>query len=250
MQNAIPAGRGMTLRRVTTDEIGYHGWCGGAVGAVIFLNELSRATGDVAVASSRDAFLEGLLDTAVRGGPPGQPFAAWRYGPSSGNGGGMPVIYCHGGSSTAALFAREFVRSGDPRYRETARAASRWLDLVAIAENPGRSWNHISGSPFHELGFLTGTASVGHASLELYRALRDPADLERARAAAAWLLSMGERNAPGQMKWITRTDTVGGTPRHDTGWYMGAAGIGLFLLELHEAERGDVLPRPFSIANP
>ena len=250
MQHTIPAGSGITLKRLTTDNVGYHGWCGGTVGAVVFLSELSRATGDVAVATARDALLEGLLDTAVRGGPPAEPLAAWRYGPSSGTGGSMPVIHCHGGASTAALFAREFLDSGEEQYRDTARAAARWLDSVAIAENPGRSWNHITGTPLHELGFLTGTASVGHASLELYRAFRDPLDLERARAAAAWLLTMGEQNAPGQMKWITRTDTVGGTPRYDTGWYMGAAGIGLFLLELHEAERGDVLPRPFSITNP
>jgi hypothetical protein len=248
MGHTLRAESGITFKRTTEDTAGHHGWCGGDVGAAIFLQELARATGDAEVEKAWRATLQGLSDSAHVRGDPGAPEYFWRYGPTST--GGAPVIYCHGGAGAAARFASAFLVTGEPEYRETAVAAARWLDGVAIAEAAGRSWRHIMGSPLHELGLLTGTASVGHASLELYRALREPADLERARAAAAWLLSMAEHPAAGQSKWITRTDTVGGTPRYDTGWYMGAAGIGLFFLELHEAERGDLLPRRFSIANP
>ena len=250
LQHTLPAGPngGITIKRVTTDAAGYMGWCGGTVGTIIFFDELARVTGDAAVADARDAMLQGLLDTAVTEGEAGALLVAWRYSPTPR--GSLPIIYCHGASSTAAVLARAFLRSSDVRYSNAARGASRWLDRVAIAEPHGKSWDHIEGSPYHELGLMTGTASVGHASLELHRAFLSPGDLDRAKAAAEYLLSMAVRPAEGQMKWITRTDTVGGNPRYETGWYMGAAGIGLFFLELHDAGRGDVRPREFSIFNP
>jgi uncharacterized protein YyaL (SSP411 family) len=248
MQHTLPAGGGVTFKRLTTDSSGYHGWCGGSVGAAIFFEELARVSGSPEVEQAWRSTLEGLLDTADRLGSPANPQLAWRYGPDST--GSHPIIYCHGGAATAAVLARAFLATGDGRYRDAALSAGRWLDAKAVREPEGLSWYHIDRSKYHELGFLTGTASVGHSSVELYRALGEASSLDRARSAAAWLLSMAQHPVAGQSKWITRTDTVGGVPRYDTGWYMGAAGIGLFLLELHDAERGDVLPRRFSIANP
>jgi hypothetical protein len=70
--------------------------------------------------------------------------------------------------------------------------------------------------------------------------------LSEAQAAAQYLLNVADHPQTGQARWLTYTlpkpawasDPVGFPVEYDTGWYTGAAGIGIFLLDLHDATRG------------
>jgi hypothetical protein len=57
-----------------------------------------------------------------------------------------------------------------------------------------------------------------------------------AKGAANWLLSIADSPSENQMRWINYTSATSSMDRKEyyTGWYNGAAGIGLFLLELYE----------------
>jgi uncharacterized protein YyaL (SSP411 family) len=246
VESSVPA---ITWKRLITDDAGYNGWCGGSMGIVYLLDELHRATGKAEYLDAWRATIEGLHALAVR---PTPEQALWTYYSTPyTTRTSRPVVYCHGTSANSTVVAEAAKRTGDARYAEAAAAAGRWLDSVAIAEAGGARWAHLAGSSYLESGLLTGTASVGHASLELYAATGDAAHLQRALRAAQWLLATADHPAVAQSRWLNRTEDGSGEPvEYRTGWYSGAAGIGIFLVELHDTLRGVPMETRFSPMSP
>src|SRR5581483_2497459 len=245
---SIDAGtNAITWKRLTTDKVDYPGWCGGSTGILFFLHRLYDVTGDAAYRDALIRTANGFLATAIDSN---DGRLAWRqYGPSS----ATSTIYCHGVASVAAALEDAFVVTSDARYRDAAVKAAAWIDAAAAPQTNGLSWHHDPSSAYHFTGFLTGTASIGHTYLRLYRVEKNPAYLQQAHAAAAFLESIADHPAAGQSRWLDQLNAQqpGDTaPAYQTGWYEGAAGIGLFLLELDEADNGSGPSDFFSGVNP
>lgn len=258
-------------KRLTTDTQVYNGWCGGSAGVYFILKKLWEVTGKgeyrVLMLDTARGLLAGAQWQCPGGGPyspatgcPGGalPQAAWAYStPASGS---YPEVVCHGVASMVFVLFDAYGSTLEATFLQAARAGVRWLKAVAQNQQQGLRWEHIYGSGLLESGFLTGTASIGHAFLRFARFdtvrwtvpspvdgrailvhIPDPSYLEPARAAGDFLLSLADHPQPDQTRWINLiakpawdTDPV----RYETGWYSGAAGVGIFLLELHDAIRG------------
>jgi uncharacterized protein YyaL (SSP411 family) len=244
------APRAITWKRLITDSAGYNGWCGGSMGMALLLDELHRATGKQEYLDAWMATAEGLLVGAAR--PELTPLElAWGHAPATGTALGLSTAYCHGTSANAVILAEAVVRTGEARFASAPAAAGRWLDRVAIAgPGGGHLWEHFVGGRYRETGLLTGAASVGHGSLKLYALTGDVAHLQRAGSAAAYLTAVADHPRPGQSRWLDRFDNSGEPPVYESGIYGGAAGIGIFLLELHDSQRGRLLSNRFSPMNP
>ena len=235
-------------KRLIADSHGYTGWCGGAAGIVTFLDELHRATGRTEYLDAWRATVEGLYAGAIR--TRSAPLEiAWLRSTNDNPGRSYPVIYCHGTAGNAVIVAEAAVRTGDVRYAEVTAGAGRFLDRVAVVTPQGLLWEHFTSGNLRERGLLTGTAAVGHASLRMYAATNDPAHLQRAIKAAEYLIAVADHPRPGQSRWLDRIDDAE-TPAYRTGWYTGVAGVGIFLVELHDTLRGRKLSSRFSSLNP
>lgn len=274
-QFIVPLGESaIGWKRLTTDAAAYNGWCGGSAGVYFILKKLWQVTNNPEYRDLMLATARGLVAGAQLRCPDGRaynaspgcaggepPQAAWAYNtPGSGS---YPVIVCHGVSSMVVVLFNAHAITGDPVFGETAHAGVNWLRAIAQNQPQGQRWEHIFGTGLLESGFLTGTASVGHAYLRMAgldraprrvsvrRRIRRPVFgdsdyLEGAKAAGDYLLSIADRPRPELARWITyldapawvRNDPVNFPVRYETGWYSGAAGIGIFLLDLHEALRG------------
>ena len=250
MGHTVPIGSdAVGWKQVTRDEAAYHGLCGGASGIVYFLDELHRATGDDRYLRDLERAADGLVHSAQQ---IGDDEASWRYTTSSVS--SPPVIYCHGtaGASVALAFAAS--RTGRSHFVDFAQRGARRLFAIATkADGDGPAWPHIENTPMFETGFQTGAASVGHTFLRLHATLGDRHYLEEAARVGDYLLRIGDRPRPAQMRWINytvRPPVEGYDLEYQTGWYKGAAGIGLFLLELHEQMIGRPAADRFSPVNP
>jgi len=218
-------------KRLTRDDFAYHLWCGGSTGILFFLEKLYSITGEETYLDYLQQTANGLVRHAVSalGG------SAWHY---TTLGASYPVIYCHGTSSTAHALFMAYSLTGNPEYLTCARKGVNWVkDVKKIQNADSIFWPHIYQWEQYDTGYLTGTASVGHAFIEYFKNDPDSTYLEYAKSAANWLLFVADNPADGQLRWINYTnpeDQEYERKAYYTGWYDGAAGIGIFLLELFE----------------
>lgn len=235
-------------RRLTTDEHSYIGWCGGSTGIYFVVKRLFKATGEEHYRQLMLKLARGMVHTARRrcadGGPyspqscplPGQDALAWQRDMPGAD--SLFIAYCHGSSSDAVVLFDAYHETGDASFLEAGRAGARWLAAVAETATVGLKWEHIYLSRMEETGLGTGTAGVGHAFVRYTRYDPSPSYLASAKAAGDYLIALAERPAAGGMRWPSYTQMpprVGDPVEYEVGWYGGAAGIGLFLLELHLA---------------
>lgn len=218
-------------KRLTDDADVYHLWCGGSTGILFFLHELYSVTKKQIYLDYFSRTASGLLKYAVQnnGG------YSWPY---TTQGGSLPVIYCHGTASTAHALYLVHSLLRDDKYLTYARAGAEWVKNVKRVLNGAfYYWQHILDWDQFDTGLMTGTASVGHAFIQYFGFDRDTSYIDYARAAADYLLAVSDKPSLTQRRWISYTNPA--DPSYDqkvyyTGWYSGAAGIGIFLLELHE----------------
>ncbi|HEU4522896.1 MAG TPA: hypothetical protein VFT12_12890, partial [Thermoanaerobaculia bacterium] len=144
--------------------------------------------------------------------------------------------------------------AGDASFIETAIGGAKHLETIAIAHHGGVTWPHTERSPLVQHGFMMGGASVGHGLLRLYRVTRDRSYLSLAEAAGRALVASAEHPSPGMARWPVLVEPVHPMLAPDqavkVSWWDGTAGIGMFLLELHEFSRGIDPPSRFSPSNP
>lgn len=221
-------------KRLTTDADAYHNWCGGSTGIMEFLARLADARGDAAYLDLYRRTAEGLLRHAQ---PQGEG-VAWPYYSSPGSR-SLPVVFCHGASSAAVTLYEAWRVLGDSRYLQAARRAATWTAAAGLQGESGRYWPHILNRDQFETGYQTGVASIGHAFLMMHAADPDARYVAEARQAAAYLMRIADVPAEGQVRWInyTNAERPDWKREYANGWYTGAAGIGIFFLELDAATR-------------
>ena len=139
--------------------------------------------------------------------------------------------WCHGPAGTGRLFYRLYQATGDRTWLEWAHRSARALLASGIPERrtPG-FWNNV--------GVCCGNAGVAEYMLGLYRATKQAEYLAFAKRLTANLLGRATRDEAG-MRWIQAEHRV--RPEllvAQTGYMQGAAGIGVWLLQLDAAEAG------------
>jgi lantibiotic modifying enzyme len=139
--------------------------------------------------------------------------------------------WCHGPVGTARLFYVLNQETGKRAWLEWVRKSAHTLLKSGIPEKETSGfWNND--------GICCGLAGVGEFFLDLGRALNDKAYLEFCDRVTSRLLAKATV-ADGRMFWVQAEHRV----RPDflvaqTGYMQGAAGIGMFLLRLDQAGRG------------
>jgi lantibiotic modifying enzyme len=139
--------------------------------------------------------------------------------------------WCHGPAGTGRLFYRLYEATGDRAWLEWAHRSARALLASGIPEHqtPG-FWNNV--------GVCCGNAGVAEYVLGLYRATKHDEYLAFAKRVTANLLGRATRDEAG-VRWIQAEHRV--RPEllvAQTGYMQGAAGIGVWLLQLDAAEAG------------
>ncbi|HEX8337002.1 MAG TPA: lanthionine synthetase LanC family protein [Pyrinomonadaceae bacterium] len=246
-------------KRLTTDANAYHGWCGGATGIYYVLKRLHRVTGEPEYRELMLRTARGLVvgmhprcpDGSLSCAAPEAATRAWySYSPGAGH---TMSAYCHGASTNAVVLFDAYHETGDETFLRAARAGARWLRAVGEPAPGGLKWEHIYGEPLEETGLGGGAAGDGYAFVKYSRYDPDPAYAEAAKAAAGYLLAIATRPQPGQMRWpnfTSKTDWIPDQPANLSGWYVGAAGVGIFMLELHSATLGVAAGYDLSGINP
>ncbi len=231
-------------KRLASDPEVYHLWSG-STGVIPFLVQLLHTTGKPLYRDLLRQTAQGLR-LAAKGQAPG---LYWSYRPSNGT---RTVIYAHGTSSTAEALFQAATELADPALLGTARAGAAWLSSQRLPDGTGgAAWPHFAGTAQFDTGYYSGTASVGQAFLRFFDLDAKPAYLEAAGAAARYLIDIAEHPAAGQLRWINYTNPANSTfgpHTYETGVFNGVAGIGLFLLELHQ--RLAPPPAPVTLSAP
>jgi len=247
--HALPIGTGDAIgfRRLVTDgDRLYTWWSGGSAGVLLLQAQLYGVTGNAHYLDELRRTADGLVATSMPSSPPGSHWTT-----DGGTGTYRPHVFSHGnaGVPPALLLAHEHV--ADPMYRNTAIEGADWLRAVARdgagVASQGLYWTHSTGGGFSNLrltGAFVGTASVGWSFARMHRLTGDERMRDIALASADHLVSTAERDGAA-WRWPNYfgvEDPNWDPVAYNTGWYDGAAGIGLFMLAAHELANG-ALPR-------
>ena len=219
-------------KRLNTDDFAYHLWCGGSTGIIFFLKKLYETTGKSSYENYLRETVNGLMKYAVYS----NDGCSWFY--TSDQSGGFSTIYCHGTSSTAlALFSANAILNQEDCLN-CARSGAKWLEhLKKYKSSCSIYWTYFSNSTLVNTGFLTGVASIGYSFVEYYKFDPYIKYLDLARLAANWILEVADSPTENQIRWVNYTSATNSSSekkQYYTGWYHGASGIGIFLLELYE----------------
>jgi lantibiotic modifying enzyme len=222
--------------RLTGDTAPNTTWCDGSVGIILFLLKLYDSTGDNTYLDIATGGTDWLVARAVSAG---EGAYKWSDNPGSQI---YPFTYCYGTPGVVHLLYEMHRRTGNLQYLEYARGGARWIQQEAEEMSP-----HIFRWPqrenySHDTGLFTGTAGVGNSFALYYSYDPDAAYLEYARGAAQWLMSAAEFNSLEMTSWLNYVDELNadyGGKKHETAWFYGASGIGLFFLRLSQT-----LPAP------
>ncbi len=215
--------------RMTADTTPNTSWCDGSAGIIMFLLKLYDSTNDSTYLDYAVGGTDWLTAQAVSAG---EGAYKWSQEPGSQV---YSFAYSHGTPGVVHVLYEMHRRTGNVQYLEYARGGARW-----IRQEKEEKTAHIFSWPnyqnySHDTGLLTGTAGVGNSFALYYSLDADVSFLDYARGAAAWLMSKAEYDSFEQARWVNYVDDYVedyGPKRHHTGWYYGAAGIGLFFLRL------------------
>jgi hypothetical protein len=148
-----------------------------------------------------------------------------------------------GAAGDAFLFYQLYLDTGRAQYRRDGDALLAWVRAQARTDGAcgGLKWPIRTsgyGSNVFATGVDEGAAGVGWVALQAYKLLiaREPGlaieDLETARSAGDWLLSSCAAHMDGGRAYWPE---LSGRHLVHTGLDTGAAGIGIFLYDLHRA---------------
>jgi len=228
----VNIGTGIGWKRLTTDSHAYHHWSGGTVGIMQFLQKLYEITQNPDYLNQIEQAADGLVQSSIRV----NDGFTWTY--RSDKTGSFPVIFSHGTASVVWALLQSYSLTNNPVYQRKALDGIKWLNTVKVQnQNNLPFWPHIEGWDQFNTGYRLGTASIGHSFIEYTKLTQDSSYLNDAKKAAEYLLDIADKPKPDQLRWINYTNdlrTDFGPKTYKTGWYTGAAGIGIFFIELSQ----------------
>jgi|GEM_PF-402490 len=138
-----------------------------------------------------------------------------------------PTSLYEGQAGILLYFLNLHAATHDARWLDAARKAGKALAARATRGEDGVCWGDES-EPQDEViadepssGYFVGTAGIGSAFLANHEVTKDKEALDVAKGAAEWVLTKADRDDK-LVHWGEDTDII-----------SGAAGTGLFLLEMH-----------------
>ncbi len=212
----------------------------GTSGVAYFLARLHEATGEgryLAAALAGAAQLRAIATTIPgTGGTPDKDRDGRLIYHHAGDGEDLFYLsWCHGPAGTGRLYHQLGRVTLDSDWDESVALGARAILALGAPEqrSPG-FWNNVSQ--------CCGDAGAGELGLELYEESADPGYLDLAKRVAASIAARGEQAAAGicwvQAEHRSRPDFL---VAH-TGYMQGAAGIGSFLVHLHDVVSGARVP--------
>ncbi len=222
-------------KRLTTDNSAYHLWCGGSTGIIFFLKKMYEITGK----SIYREYLENTANGLIRHAVNMDNGHAWHYSSSTSTSikNGLPIIYCHGASSVSHALYEMYSVTQNTEYLYYARSGAKWVMNNKIKlKTDAYYWRHFYDYDRVDTGLFTGIASVGHGFLECYEFDKKQEYVEHAIYAANCLIEIAKHPTGDQICWqvLYRGHKDSEDWYYKPGWYSGAAGIGIFFLELYE----------------
>lgn len=143
--------------------------------------------------------------------------------------------WCHGPTGTARLFVRLYRITGDKVWLDWVKRSAKSILDSGIPEKPTPGfWNNI--------GQCCGSAGIASFFLDVHRLTKEKVYLDFARRMTDNLLSRGEKTKDSKgnemMKWTQAEHRL----KPDllvaqTGYMQGAAGVGMWLLQMDAFEQ-------------
>ena len=197
----------------------YTGFSHGTAGIAYFLARVHERTGEKRFLAAAEAGARWLEKNALA---EGKGLKWYHYEPDAMD--RFQTGWCHGPAGTCRLFLELFRITGRRGYLKTAEKGAVWL---------GASVDPASGKGFWGLSACCGAAGVGDYLLDLFLAGGDEEHLEHAARIAGLLIDRA-RTAKEGCRW-SNSGSIDKTGKLvcDTGYMVGAAGVGSFFLKLH-----------------
>ncbi len=194
-------------------------WCGGTTGIVQFFLIIWKATGNTTYLNYAKGGGNWMITQTIYISPGNTTFMYLN-------------IYCHGDPSCSHIMFQLYNATGDRKYLKYAEESANWTISTGTQVNENEmKWPSIPGMDYNETSLLRGVSGIGYQMLCAYQITGNPRYLGYAEKAANWVENMSQEVTPGLERWNweeqLRVDT-----EYYTGWYYGAAGICLFLLEI------------------
>lgn len=210
----------------------YPNFSHGTAGVGYFLATLHQATGDhVFLEGARRA--AGYLDAiATRGADTIKVFHQ-----DGGGEGRFYLSWCHGPPGTARLFYRLAQITGEPRWAE-------WIDGLTKAVLTSGAPEQRSDGYWNNISQCCGNVGIGQYCIDLARLRPTPGTRALLERVVTDTMARAVSD-PAGLRWIqaenrTQPDNLVA----QTGFMQGAAGVGMFLLQLDAFEQGKPWPFP------
>jgi hypothetical protein len=209
----------------------------GSAGIGFYLATLYQATGDdefLEAALQAGAFLESVADTADGGFlvPYGWPDEGWRRP--------HDVGWAHGPAGTARFFFRLWEITQDNRWLAHVHQSAASVMASGLHGTPAPAF----GTDSFDIDRRFGLGSVAEFFMDLHRASGEGEYLDSARSVMGVIVQRATREEAGTYWTIPRFGFMenAGSPASFTGYFYGAAGFGLLMLQMDALQRD--APRP------
>lgn len=206
--------------RIETDTTPSIYWCGGTTGIVQFFILMYECTGNSTYLEYAKGGANWLISQAVNVSPGNTTFTRYYN------------IFCHGDPSTSYVMLWLYNVTANTTYLKYGMESANWTISTGIyVSEKMMKWPSIIGTDYYETSLLRGAAGIGHQMIYAYAVCGNTEYLECAKKAANWIGSVAIEVLPGVKKWNWE-EKIRSDAEFYTGWYFGAAGIGLFFLEI------------------
>ncbi|NKB87275.1 MAG: lantibiotic modifying-like protein [Acidobacteria bacterium] len=199
----------------------------GTAGVAYYMAALYEATGEVAFL---DAATSGARQLLALAETEGDICLVFHHSPDGEN--LQYLSWCHGPAGTARTFYKLYELTGDPEWMDWVRRSANGVYQSGVPEQLTEGfWNNV--------GQCCGSAGVAEFSLAMHRLTADREHLGFAQRVADDLLARATVSPEGLM-WVQAENRV--QPDFlvaQTGYMQGAAGIGILLLHMDAAVRGE-----------
>ncbi|MHA1267346.1 MAG: lanthionine synthetase LanC family protein [Candidatus Helarchaeota archaeon] len=134
-----------------------------------------------------------------------------------------------GVTGVGRYFLEIYLLTSNTTYLQYAKGAAQWLLSQAILENGGYKFPIYQGTSLYYTGLNLGAAGIGIYLSNLFNQTLNSTYQKYAKGIAQWLLSMAfsENNSSWWNDYIGHNDNYTGLDR-------GAAGIGVFLIQMYK----------------